>query len=189
MLCSPVPRQRQGFTLIELLTVIAIIGILAAILVPTVGRVRESARTASCKSNLRQFGVASALFVNDHQGRLNYQTGYGNSPWWYDRFEPYISPATVRRNETIWICPSVSDADRTLTSDVNKRDYAMSGAVLFRNDGNGKGAGRLLSEFANPSRKAYIIDNAKNSAIVQTTEFYFNKTEGNAKLTLRHGDK
>jgi prepilin-type N-terminal cleavage/methylation domain-containing protein/prepilin-type processing-associated H-X9-DG protein len=43
-----------AFTLIELLTVIAIIGILAAIIIPTVGRVRESARNAQCISNLRQ---------------------------------------------------------------------------------------------------------------------------------------
>lgn len=184
-----VSPRRQGFTLIELLTVIAIIGILAAILIPTVGRVRASARSSSCKSNLRQFGVASALYVHENKGRLNYQTGFGNSPWWYDRFAPYISPAAVRQAETIWLCPSVNDADRTLTSDVNKRDYAMSGAVLLRNDGNGLGLGRLFTEFADPARKAYIVDNAKNSALVQATEFFFSQTATNAKLSLRHGDK
>lgn len=49
---------RAGFTLIELLTVIAIIGILAAILIPAVGAVRIKAAQASSQSNLKQIALA-----------------------------------------------------------------------------------------------------------------------------------
>ena len=56
----------KGFTLIELLTVIAIIGILASILIPVVGRVRESARTAQCASNIRQISLGMLMYADEN---------------------------------------------------------------------------------------------------------------------------
>ena len=58
----------RAFTLIEILVVIAIIAILAAILFPVFGRARENARRASCQSNLKQMGIAIAMYREDFDG-------------------------------------------------------------------------------------------------------------------------
>lgn len=81
-------RKLNAFTLIELLAVIAIIGILAAILIPVVSQVRESARSATCVSNLRQLSTAAAGYEMEN-GHLPLSRGGSSGAWWVE-LKPYL---------------------------------------------------------------------------------------------------
>lgn len=59
-------NAERAFTLVELLVVIAVISILAGLLLPALGRARQSARDLVCLNNLKSFGAASSLYVADH---------------------------------------------------------------------------------------------------------------------------
>lgn len=62
--------RRSAFTLVELLAVIAIVGVLAAIVITSVGRVRETARGQTCLNNLRQIAAGMMLYAADNKGVL-----------------------------------------------------------------------------------------------------------------------
>lgn len=64
------PSRPPGFTLVELLTVIAIVGILAALIFPTLGRVREAAQRTVEANNLREIVKAASLYAADNNDRL-----------------------------------------------------------------------------------------------------------------------
>ena len=80
---------RSGFTLIELLTVIAIIGILSAILFPVVSQVRLKSMRSATVSNLRQVNLAFRLYINDNKGVL---------PLGYVYADPNLNPPRVAAN-------------------------------------------------------------------------------------------
>ena len=79
-------RREDGFTLIELLVVIAIIAILAAVLLPTLGRAKSAAQRADCAGNLRQLGLATQMYLGDSGDFFFYRsqppTTEGQQ-WWF----------------------------------------------------------------------------------------------------------
>ncbi len=72
-----VDPQTFAFTLIELLVVVAVISLLMAILLPTLGRARSLAKRIRCSNNLRQIGVAWQVYLDDYEGKF-FQARNGN---------------------------------------------------------------------------------------------------------------
>ncbi|MBI5386803.1 MAG: DUF1559 domain-containing protein [Verrucomicrobia bacterium] len=90
-------RERRGgrdgaFTLIELLVVIAIIAVLAALLLPGLARAKVVAKSAACKSNLRQLGIALTLYADEHQV-YPYAADFQRGMLWYNALERYYGNA------------------------------------------------------------------------------------------------
>ena len=83
-----------GFTLTELLVVIMIITLLAATQVPALSRAKPKSQTARCASNMRNWGMATAMYLADNSDHLPY-FGFSNSdytqPFWETLLAPYVA--------------------------------------------------------------------------------------------------
>jgi prepilin-type N-terminal cleavage/methylation domain-containing protein/prepilin-type processing-associated H-X9-DG protein len=96
---SLAPTSR-GFTLVEMLVVIAIIGVLTAMLIPAVQYARERARQTTCFNNLRQFGIAVQLHNSQHQHFPNAGLFDESGPTWNHPPKIYINNQTKLINAT-----------------------------------------------------------------------------------------
>jgi len=93
---------RWGFTLVELLVVMAIIAILAALLLPAVGRAKQKGQQVACVNNSRQQAMAVFLYIDDHDGVLPpvaYEDAQTNEVDWPVLLDPYL------RNVRTHLCP------------------------------------------------------------------------------------
>jgi prepilin-type N-terminal cleavage/methylation domain-containing protein len=105
--------RRSGFTLIELLVVISIIAVLAALLLPAIGMVRDSAKRTRCESNLRQLALAMQGYAADNDGLLPpalLSAAPVNLPWkWF--VSPFLDKellATTNATASAWDRPVMS---------------------------------------------------------------------------------
>lgn len=100
------------FTLLELLIVMAIIGILASLLLPSLHKAREKSLQAVCMSNQRQLGVATLQWAIDHNDRLPTSSSGGNHQYWKLRINEYMQvpiekvPVYEDTGSGVFSCPS-----------------------------------------------------------------------------------
>lgn len=95
---------KRGFTLVELLVVVAVIGVLAGLLLPAVGRAKESGRTATCMNNVRQIGLSVHVYTADFELYPVESLFMANRVhFWFEMIRSYASAPWPRE---IFKCPS-----------------------------------------------------------------------------------
>jgi prepilin-type N-terminal cleavage/methylation domain-containing protein/prepilin-type processing-associated H-X9-DG protein len=170
-------RRPNAFTLIELLVVIGIISLLMSILLPSLNRAREQARSVICASNERQLYMAFMSYVNENRGRVPIPSGtadtnprlsvcyvmkttgvcdYVNGTWW-----PYIAPPGEARYG-VMNCPTDLEQVRVMRKGAvslvpRNFSYSLNGEMRAL-PGRPDGTGIKLSAIVHVSEKILIVE-------------------------------
>lgn len=191
-------KKHRAFTLVELLVVVAIIGLLVALLLPAVQMAREAARRTQCSNNLRQIGIALQNYENVLRalppGRLRMmEDGKGRCFSAYAHLLPFLEASALYQqidfnhnpeepanaaalNQTIpyFLCPS--DGKKKLQGDSAVHNYPLNTGTTYPLSPRNPGGTRVTGVFYENSatRLAEIADGLSHTVCIGETA----KSEG-----------
>ncbi|MBC2593810.1 prepilin-type N-terminal cleavage/methylation domain-containing protein [Ruficoccus amylovorans] len=153
----------RGITLVEVIVVIAIVAVLTGILIAGVGRIKESANASKCLANLRQIGVASALYCVDHNQRLVPIVGRlpesSYHKTWRVHLEPYLPDQTAEGKGVFW-CPSGAynePTNSTKASGTRPASYGINNYIGLHSVSVAQESA-FISDVKNPTGTIFVAD-------------------------------
>jgi prepilin-type N-terminal cleavage/methylation domain-containing protein/prepilin-type processing-associated H-X9-DG protein len=186
-------KSHQGFTLIELLVVIAVIAILASLLLPSINRAKQAAQATTCLNNLKQWGLATQMFVGENDDYLPQDGGpNGNSGehGWYNDLPrvlglpsyeemPWHTNAAIEPGRCLWICP----ANHRRSNGTNLFHYCLNEHI------NGRGAGNQVkfTSIPRPANTIWLFDNGGQAGVAQQNNVHSNLHSQGANFTFIDG--
>ena len=202
--------KKTNFTLIELLVVIAIIAILAAMLLPALSSARARARASACASNLKQNGMAFAIYQmnNNDWSALNYYKTAGTTRTWSEfTFGKYNEPGYTGVLGESTRCPSVAHPEGVHqnhqqyiygalgfvpTKDTPGKKFAEKSADAFTNGGGSATASLFVrtSKLASAAEFPMLADSLREDAKYGKVQHYTFKADGSqGALNLLHSNR
>jgi prepilin-type N-terminal cleavage/methylation domain-containing protein/prepilin-type processing-associated H-X9-DG protein len=186
-------RLGRAFTLIELLVVIAIMAILTSLLLPSLSRAKQSAHSASCLNNLKQWGLATQLFASDNNDFLpkdGAPNGISVDEGWYIDLPrvlriptyhelPWRTNQNIDPGRSLWICAS----NPRRSNGNNLFHYCLNEHV----NGTGSGNQVQLSSIRQPARVVWLFDNGKLAAVAQQNNVHTNLHSRGAQFAFLDG--
>lgn len=186
-------RRTLAFTLIELLVVVAIIAILAALLLPALGKAKSKARDIVCLNNLKQWGLATQMFAAENDDFLPQDgspNGLSTREGWYVDLprvlglapyheQPWRTNPAIDVGRSIWICP----ANPRRSNSNNLFHYCLNAHV----NGSGSGNQIRISSLPAPAATVWLFDNGKLAGVAQHNNVHTNLHHGGAHFSFLDG--
>ncbi len=168
-----------GFTLVELLVVVAVIGILASLLLPALSSAKGKAQATRCLNNLKQLGLATLMYAQDHHGSVQIDAPLNRSATWGS----ILSTNQNLQPLDIFVCPSYSPHRFTNWF----KTYGVRQDPLPENSAGDFGEILKTESILKPVEYLHLADTtSRGRQGIGAEQFYYFRADSEKEVHARH---